>query len=190
MNKTIALLCAIVTICFAAQASALTINTTSTVTPITGPESGSGIEPELYSDNPDCSDLGNCGSDLTWAEFKIEDQLTDGYFTDGLLEVGIDVTPDEGEGLYFDWNSNLGIHSVIVKGGTFSNVYCYTPLSFSDTLLHAPMNPNQDSQYPFAISHITFCYSNQPVPEPATMLLVGFGMAGLAGMQLKRRAKK
>jgi len=40
------------------------------------------------------------------------------------------------------------------------------------------------------LSHISFWTSSQtPVPEPTTMLLMGTGLAGLAGTTLRRKKK-
>jgi len=42
---------------------------------------------------------------------------------------------------------------------------------------------------PGAISHVSL-YGNTPVPEPATMLLFGTGLIGLAGLRLRKNNKE
>ena len=52
------------------------------------------------------------------------------------------------------------------------------------------MNAAWASQGDFELTSLSFDGDVEPVPEPATMLLFGTGLAGLAGFGRKRRAKK
>jgi len=113
-----------------------------------GPPSGNGVQPVLFAGNPDC---GNLGYDFGWKP-QPEPPPSGSYaFPDGINT--LDLSSD---GTYFGWTSTLGLDAVIVKGGPNANVYTYVPEETSDTLLHAPINPNNDQ--PYAISHIEVCY--------------------------------
>ena len=65
------------------------------------------------------------------------------------------------DGVYFDWNSNIGVDAVIVKGGPNSDAFVYDPGIGEvtlDTDLHAPVINGS----PFGLSHIEFCYDVEP----------------------------
>jgi hypothetical protein len=118
------------------------------------PASAEHVEPELVEDNPGCADVAP-GT----IELKVEDPTSD-TFTDDTLTVTIDVfdTPD---GQEFDWESDIGVDAVIVKGGPDANVYFYDPEATGDTGLHAPEGP---SGMWAGLSHISFCYDEDEVP--------------------------
>jgi LPXTG-motif cell wall-anchored protein len=124
------------------------------------------VEPVFQEGNPTCSDFAPEGE--TWLELKIE-PVEDGTFTsdDGLLEVTIVVTEtDDGDALVFDWESNIGVDAVFVKGGPDGNLYLYDPEATEDTGLHAPVNPKTDKF--FGLSHISFCYDVGDETTPPT----------------------
>jgi hypothetical protein len=97
--------------------------------------------------NPTCADLG-----YGTVEVKVEPPQSGTFSLDLVNTVQVVVS----SGTHFDWTSTLGIDAVIVKGGDNAAVYTYTPESFGDTGLSAPINPN--TQKPYGLSHISFCY--------------------------------
>jgi len=121
------------------------------------PASAQSNEPETVPGNPVCADVAPAG--VTWTAFKVEPPA-DGEFSDGTLTVNIDVRATA-DGQVFDWDSNIGVDAVIVKGGPNANVYFYDPESTGDTGLHAPVNPS--GQWA-GLSHIEFCYDVEQVP--------------------------
>jgi hypothetical protein len=118
-----------------------------------GAASGDGVKPALYQANPTCSILGQ-----GYRELKIDNVNGpfNGTYTsnDGALTVTISNSTSQ----TFDWNSNIGVDAVIVKGGTAGDAYVYDPPKedTADTGLHPPVNPN-NGQY-FGVSHVSFCY--------------------------------
>src|SRR3990172_8763304 len=130
-----------------------------------GGDGGPGVEPVVVPDNPRCSELPNANPGWVW--FKIDEQdINDGSYGDGTLQVSIDVHTSGGEETSFDWTSNIGVDAVFVKGGPNGNLYRYDPPSEStgDDGLTPPINPNTGK--PYGISHIDFCYDVDHTPTP------------------------
>ena len=112
------------------------------------PASATAVTPVFLPGNPSCTSLGYDFG------FKVDPPNAGTYSIDGINSV----TVTTGDGVYFDWSSDLGMDAVIVKGGPNANVYIYDPPAeaTSDTGLHSPINPNNGR--PFALSHIEFCF--------------------------------
>ncbi|MFW6053816.1 MAG: hypothetical protein ACOC9J_03290, partial [Persicimonas sp.] len=114
--------------------------------------------------DPTCGDFND-----DWVECKIDEEPEDGTYTSGDFsgeddepaapecdELIIDIS--NASSSEFDWESNLGVDAVFVKGGPGGNLYeCEMP----STLGHdfTADRPSGD----FGISHVSFCF--EPVPD-------------------------
>lgn len=142
-----------------------------------GPPSGDGVDPIYIGGNPSCatlnSDNANFPSITSNFGFKIN-QSPNGTFPldeslGGTLEGGApsdpnnSVTISNSNGTFFNWSASLGIDAVIVKGGPNANAFVYVPEDNGDTVLHAPINP--ENGQPFGLSHIEFCYDYELDPS-------------------------
>lgn len=107
-----------------------------------------GQSPEEVNGNPTCADRR-----LGTHSFKLEPVQEGTYSLDGVNEVEVTLQ----ENSTFDWNSDIGIDAVIVKGGPKANVYEYDPEKDSDEGLHAPENEKSEEDY-YSLSHISFCF--------------------------------
>lgn len=136
-----------------------------------------GTEPEPTDDNLSCAELAeHVGTDEEWVEFKHEGFFEEeGEYDLVLSDRG---TPDDdsddaivtiiGTGpKNFDWEANVGIDAVFVKGGTAHGSYLYyyggDELTEDVDYTVPPYGQAQNS-----ISHITFCWDDEDQPEPTT----------------------
>lgn len=105
-------------------------------------------EPKLVYGAPSCYDLGYP------YEYVVEKPYS-GYYE--LYPGGPKITIKM-DGKYFDWSidKQYGIDAVIVKGGYDANHYSYSPESYGDKGLYAPIDPK--TYYPYDVSRVSFCY--------------------------------
>ena len=107
--------------------------------------SASSVTPTVKTSNPGCADL-NPG----WSELKVNNTPSNQPYTKGALTVTVSNVAGNNES--FDWSANHALDAVIVKSGTDSNVFTYSPESFGDTNVYGPAG--------HAISHVSFCYDD------------------------------
>jgi hypothetical protein len=117
---------------------------------------------------------------------------------DGLSNTSITIAyyPEETghpSGTFGGWETVAAINFWLVKAGTEFTLWTYGTPGMPDPVdegywTTAGLVSNQGK--PLEISHFTaFNPDCNPVPEPATMLLFGTGLAGLAGMIRRKKEK-
>jgi hypothetical protein len=127
-----------------------------TTDPGGAPSTTQHIDPVFIPGNPSCTGQGY------GIGYKI-DNLNGPFTATNVGDGTFQVTATSSDGVYFDWNSNIGVDAVIVKGGPNADAFVYDPGIGEvtlDTKLHAPVNPSTGN--PFGLSHIEFCYDIEP----------------------------
>lgn len=150
-------------------ASLITCNKRYIVTESDPVLSSSGAIPIINLGNSSCEDVNfeGIGLNFTFGTGKADYVEGNFVFEDPektWSDFGVTVTVSV-DGKYIEFTSTENcVGAVIVKGGTGSNTYTYSPGVLHDGGLSAPLNPNGD---PAAISNLTFCFVEcPPSPEP------------------------
>jgi hypothetical protein len=127
---------------------------------LAGPVLATHVTPTFVEGNHTCAELGDFGH-----EFKIEPVAT-GSYDDPNSDFSVDITVnDTAAGPTVDFESNIGVDAVFVKGASDGNLYSYSPPATADTGLHAPLNASGKWA---GLSHLSFCFTDTPeesVPE-------------------------
>jgi hypothetical protein len=122
---------------------------------LAGPVLATHVEPVFVAGNHSCGQL-NVAYDH---EFKIEPVESGNYVdpdSDFIVDITVNDTP---EGQTVDFDANLGVDAVFVKGASDGNLYVYDPAETSDTGLHAPLNASGKWG---GLSHLSFCFNDTP----------------------------
>jgi hypothetical protein len=123
-----------------------------------GPAMATHVAPVFVAGNNSCAQLGDYDH-----EFKIE-PVESGTYDDPASDFVVTITVnDTPEGQTFDFESNLGVDAVFVKGGDNGNLYVYSPAETADTGLHAPLGASGKWA---GLSHISFCFNDVPESTP------------------------
>lgn len=115
----------------------------------------------------ECQRAGDCMG----SAYKIDNWLPggmDGTHSDPNAQPGTpaanEIVITSSDGKTFTWSSDYEVCKVIVKGGTYANIYSYPEGSCGDEGLVAALNPRSGQL--FDISHVTFCWSNTLCEAP------------------------
>lgn len=112
--------------------------------------------PEIIkgNDHPKNENLPNDLKELKSFKLELDEkQPVDGTYHNGMISI------DFHDSKKFDWQSNMGIKYVFVKGGNAGHLYKYNQEETMDYNLKAPKN--RGGQQP-DIGHITFYYEEVP----------------------------
>ena len=125
---------------------------------LAGPVLATHVTPTFVEGNHTCAQLDS----EFGHEFKIE-PVASGIYDDPNSDFSVEITVnDTAAGPTVDFESNLAVDAVFVKGGDDGNLYSYDPAATSDTGLHAPVNPNGKWA---GLSHLSFCFTDTPEEE-------------------------
>ena len=132
---------------------------------VVSPARATHVTPSLVQGNASCLEL-NPSYDH---EFKIQ-PVESGTFDDPNSDLVIELTVNNtADGQTVDWESNLPVDAVFVKGGPGGFLYVYIPGATSDTGTHAPGNDQGTAVItpPWAgLSHLSFCFNDVPESTP------------------------
>jgi hypothetical protein len=120
---------------------------------VVGASSGAtvrGITPFVASGYPSCAEVGAAGTNSVTFTRPVNGASSNGIYllVDSSTSFGWYVLPEI---------QNVGVRTIIVKGGPNSNVYVYPGGDYSDGPITAPKNPKNGKLYD--VGSATFCFN-------------------------------
>ena len=85
---------------------------------------------------------------------------------------------------------NLGNSTIFTLASNANSGQAQVGFSSAGNVIYLQSLSQSVAGWDFFIDNIRFSAPVEPVPEPSTMLLLGSGLAGLAGWKLRKKTKR
>ncbi len=144
-----------------------------------------GTNYQLGGTTPDVSTTDLIGSynplyDLHYVYLRIDPNHFTGESTSSFVQLKVNGT------IITDWSNPILLYDWGVPGGSVSDPYNIAELDYTVTVTLTGLETLESNSINIDNVNIEGCFENaSPVPEPATIILLGSGLAGLAGFRRK-----